>query len=327
MNHLALFNGIGGFQLAAHWMGWNNVAHVEIDDKCNQVVKKYFPKSKCYTDIKQFNGKKYNGTIDIISGGFPCQPFSVAGKRKGKEDDRNLWPEMFRVIREVHPTWVVGENVANLTNFLEFEQTILDLESEGYEVQPFIIPAAAVGAWHKRDRVWIVAHTDSKRLPDWNTIDSKREISNIKKRNQNNRKVNRLGSNTGQTISNTNKDIHTRELDDREYTKTPKGSEGKNKQQKGWSENRKWLRVESCTGSEVVSNTTTKRLERSNTEGAKSTGGWIMQPLERDWWATEPDVGRVADGVPGRVDRLKQLGNAIVPKIAYEIFKAIDNYD
>ncbi len=127
MNHLALFNGIGGFQLAAHWAGWNNVAHCEIDDKCNQVVKKHFPGSICHTDIKQFNAKEYAGTIDIISGGFPCQPFSVAGKQKGADDDRNLWPEMFRIIREVHPAWVVGENVANLTSFREFELTLHDL--------------------------------------------------------------------------------------------------------------------------------------------------------------------------------------------------------
>jgi len=101
MNHLALFNGIGGFQLAAQWVGWNNIAHVEIDDFCNKVVAYHFPKSKCHLDIKEFNAKEYAGKIDIISGGFPCQPYSSAGSRKGKEDDRHLWPEMLRTIREI----------------------------------------------------------------------------------------------------------------------------------------------------------------------------------------------------------------------------------
>ncbi len=150
MNHLSLFNGIGGFQLAAKWVGWKNIAHVEIDSFCNAVVAKHFPESICFEDIKDFTyeklKKRTSERVDIISGGFPCQPFSIAGKRRGKEDDRNFWPEMFRVIQEIHPAWVVGENVANLINFVEFEDALLDLESEGYEVQAFIIPAVSVGA-------------------------------------------------------------------------------------------------------------------------------------------------------------------------------------
>ena len=149
MKHLALFNGIGGFQLAASWMNWNNIAHVEIDEWCNSKIAKHFPDSKCYLDIKDFNGKEYEGKIDIITGGFPCQPFSVAGKQKGKGDDRHLWPEMLRVIREVRPPWIVGENVPGIIR-MELENICLALEGEGYEVQPFIIPSASIGAWDKR---------------------------------------------------------------------------------------------------------------------------------------------------------------------------------
>lgn len=157
--HLALFNGIGGFQLAASWMGWENVAHVEINPWCNEVVKQHFPESKCYTDIKQFDGTQYKGTIDIITGGFPCQPFSTAGSRKGNEDDRYLWPEMLRVIREIQPTYIVAENVygiINQGNGMVFETVCSQMEDAGYEVQPFIIPACAIGAQIRRDRVWFV---------------------------------------------------------------------------------------------------------------------------------------------------------------------------
>lgn len=159
MKHLALFNGIGGFQLAADWMGWENVVHVEINEWCNERIKQHFPGSKCYTDIKQFNGKEYAGTIDIITGGFPCQPFSTAGSRKGKEDDRYLWPEMLRVIKEIQPTYIVAENVYGIChqgNGLVFETVCSQMEDEGYEVQPIIVPACAIGAQIRRDRVWFI---------------------------------------------------------------------------------------------------------------------------------------------------------------------------
>lgn len=157
MKHLALFNGIGGFQLAAHWMGWENVAHVEIDEWCNRVAKKHFPNSICHTDIKQFDGTEYANRIDILTGGFPCQPFSTAGKQKGKDDDRYLWKEMLRVIRNVKPTYVVGENVAGIIQ-LELDTVLSDLEAQGYTTETFIIPACAKNAWHRRDRVWIVSY-------------------------------------------------------------------------------------------------------------------------------------------------------------------------
>lgn len=162
MTHASLFSGIGGFDLAAEWLGWENIFQVEIDPFCQKVLAKNFPNAKRYADIKQFRGTPYIGTVDVISGGFPCQPYSVAGQRRGSDDDRALWPEMLRVIREIQPTWVVGENVPGIIS-MEFESVCTDLESAGYAVQPFIVPACAVNALHRRDRVWIIAHFDSAR--------------------------------------------------------------------------------------------------------------------------------------------------------------------
>ena len=155
MKVLDLFSGIGGFSLAAKWAGYTTVAFCEIDPYCQKVLKKNFPEIPIFSDIKKLKRSDINGSIDIITGGFPCQPFSVAGRKKGTEDDRDLWPQMFRVIKEFKPTWVIGENVAHFVN-MAFQRTKIDLESEGYEVQPFIIPACSLGAPHRRDRVWIV---------------------------------------------------------------------------------------------------------------------------------------------------------------------------
>ena len=160
MRLLNLFDGIGGFALAAEWMGWENVGSVEIDPFCRQVLDYWFDYECTWTDIKAADFVRLRGRIDIITGGFPCQPFSNAGKQRGKDDDRYLWPEMLRAIREVRPRWVVGENVRGLlsnTGGMVFEQVCADMEALGYEVQPFVVPACAVDAPHRRDRVWIVA--------------------------------------------------------------------------------------------------------------------------------------------------------------------------
>lgn len=166
MKHLDLFSGIGGFAYAAQTVWGNEYENVGFCDNnkfCQQVLKKHWPNATIYGDIR--NLKLSIGSADLVTGGFPCQPFSNAGKREGKQDNRYLWPEMLRIIREVRPTWVVGENVAGLIGMAEFEIVCSDLETEGYEVQPFIIPACAVGAPHRRDRVWIVAHADNNSEP------------------------------------------------------------------------------------------------------------------------------------------------------------------
>jgi DNA (cytosine-5)-methyltransferase 1 len=165
MNHGALFNGIGGFQLAAEWMGWKNVMSCEIDNFCNKVTKFYWPNCIQHGDIRKTNFNIYRGWVDILTGGFPCQPYSLAGQRKGKDDERNLWPEMLRAIREIQPSWVVGENVYGLINWkggMVLKEIQTDLENEGFEVfPPVIIPACGKDAPHIRYRVWIVAHSNS----------------------------------------------------------------------------------------------------------------------------------------------------------------------
>jgi DNA (cytosine-5)-methyltransferase 1 len=170
MNHASLFSGIGGFDLAADWIGWNNIFHCEINPFCQRILNYYWPNAKTYTDIKQTDFTIWRGRIDILTGGFPCQPYSAAGKRLGKEDERHLWPEMLRAIREIKPRYIVGENVGGLLTWnggLVFEEVCADLENEGYEVQAFIIPACAKDAPHRRDRVWIIAHANGERLQRW----------------------------------------------------------------------------------------------------------------------------------------------------------------
>lgn len=156
----SLFSGIGGIDLAAEWAGMEVIWQCEIDPFCQQVLKKHWPGVRLYDDIREIG--RETARPDVVVGGFPCQPFSIAGERRGKADDRDLWPEMFRVIRELKPTWVIGENVANFAN-MALERTLSDLESEGYKTQTFIIPACAVNAEHRRDRVFIVAYDSSKR--------------------------------------------------------------------------------------------------------------------------------------------------------------------
>lgn len=197
MRHASLFSGIGGPEVAAAMMGWENAFHCEINPFGRAVLEYWFPNSKSYEDITKTDFREWRGKIDILTGGFPCQPFSYKGKRGGREDERYLWPEMLRVIDEVRPTWVVGENVAGITTMVEggvltpmgcdttlfgegdglhryelrqrftIERICRDLEGLGYSVQPVLIPAAAVGAPHQRDRVFILAHaSDTDRRDD-----------------------------------------------------------------------------------------------------------------------------------------------------------------
>jgi DNA (cytosine-5)-methyltransferase 1 len=168
MRVLDLFSGIGGFSLGLEAAGMKTVAFCEIDKYCRRVLEKRFPGVPIFEDIRQLTKQSLQEAgvmsdaepIDLICGGFPCQPFSVAGKQRGKDDDRYLWPEMLRVISEVRPNWVIGENVPGIIK-LALDNVLSDLEGIGYTCQPFTIPACAVNAPHKRDRVWIVAYSDS----------------------------------------------------------------------------------------------------------------------------------------------------------------------
>lgn len=169
MTHGSSFSGIGGFDLAAEWVGWQNLFNCEIDPFCQTILKHHFPDAEQFTDIRTADFARYKGRIDVFTGGFPCQPFSTAGKQKGTEDDRYLWPEMLGVIRVVQPRWVVGENVYGIVSWsdgLVFEQVCADLEAEGYEVQPYVLPACGVGAPHQRYRTWFVAHRADAGIED-----------------------------------------------------------------------------------------------------------------------------------------------------------------
>lgn len=186
INHASLFSGIGGWDLAAKWMGWNNVFQCEIDPFCREVLKYHFPKTILYDDIRRTDFKAHKGKIDVLTWSTPCQPFSLSGKRKGEDDDRHLWPEALRVIRETRPRWTIGENVNGIASMVQpigendverieietgqgmemgeirhrflLQSICEDLEAEGYDVQPVVIPACGVGAPHQRYRVWIIDH-------------------------------------------------------------------------------------------------------------------------------------------------------------------------
>ena len=186
--HGSLFSGIGGFDLAAEWMGWDNIFHCEWNTFGQQILQHYWPNAITYEDITKTNFSIHRGEIDILTGGFPCQPYSIAGKREGKEDERHLWPEMLRAIKEIAPSYVVAENVYGLVNWNDgvvFNEVQTDLENEGYEVQPYILPAASVNAPHKRDRVWFIAYSynnrKSRRTRE-NESESKKE--RLQERNQ-----------------------------------------------------------------------------------------------------------------------------------------------
>jgi len=273
--HLDLFSGIGGFALAAKWNGYRTVGFCDNEPYAQAVLKKHWPEVPCHKDIREVRGELYAG-VTLLTGGFPCQPFSVAGKQRGKDDNRYLWPEMLRVIQEAKPTWIIGENVAGIVN-LALDQVCADLEGQGYEVEPIIVPACAVDAPHRRDRVWIVGHS----------------------------KLN------GLTASKTSGGL----LDQSEEQR------GKVKE---WESS-----GASCTSSDVA-DTISERgcCWNSEREYAEDAGKSSRDSRDNSrgvaTWLPEPNVGRVAHGVPNRVAKLRGLGNAIVPQVAAEIIRCIN---
>ncbi len=319
MTHGALFNGIGGFQLAADWMGWENVMHCEIDDFCNKVVKKHFPNSIQHGDIKTTDFRIYRGRIDILTGGFPCQPYSTAGKRKGNEDDRHLWPEMLRAIREISPHWVVGENVRGLTNWnggMVFDQVQADLETEGYEVLPFLLPACSVDAPHRRDRIWIIAHTKGC-FGDLSIGPKERK-----------EEMDAYGNGTKRIVTNT----HGNDYGGEDRPDQNRCEAGQNKS-KGYQRQRFRDGLNGNDEKGLIAHTTqlTER-EQADKTFALSEGreAWVESGSSSSGWNEFPTQSPVCggdDGVPDWMDRLKSLGNAIVPQVALQIFKAIEQYE
>ncbi|WP_410523542.1 DNA cytosine methyltransferase [Phocaeicola coprocola] len=322
-------------------MGWRNVFHCEINEFGSAILKYWFPDSEHYGDITKTDFTRWRGKIDVLSGGFPCQPFSVAGRRKGTSDDRYLWPEMLRAIQEIRPAWIVGENVAGITSMVQSgqevtvagyrslfgetdTQTLLrqefvletvcgDLERAGYSVQPFVIPACAVGAPHRRDRIWFIAKENSPSASDtccqrcecrgnhWN----KRQVRDDFKRDipENQQKREKRKCWTGEN---------------EQAAADPKGEQSKRH------------RSEQSTDS-------AKKQREPGRSGSENDSRYTMRSWEN--FPTQSPVCRGDDGFPFNVDELsvsfpkwrtesiKAYGNAVVPPLVYRIFQGIENAD
>jgi len=361
MTHGSLFSGIGGFDLASEWMGWNNIFHCEWNEFGQRVLKHHFPKSISYGDITTTDFTIHRGQIDILTGGFPCQPYSQAGKRLGKEDDRHLWPEMLRAIREIQPRWVVGENVLGLVNWnggLVFDEVQADLENEGYVVQPYVLPACAVNAPHRRDRVWFVAYSESANATrGGESKHSERAgIAEIGGRLWNKP----CGNGNDENVTNTN---HTGTInamrDNGNGAENDKGRQGK-PQSKSWTD----CGYDSYTNGTGLQKTRSKqqatgvvkhgKLDTTiadpngiglSCEGRPTGMGWERLGINdaqdnRSGWENFPTQSPICqrnDGLPTELDGItfskwrqesvKAYGNAIVPQVAHQIFKAIEQYE
>ena len=374
MKILDLFSGLGGFSLGLERTGkYKTVAFCEMDKYCKLVLQKHWKGVKIYNDVKEITKERLEADgvelPEIITGGFPCQPFSVAGKQKGTSDDRHLWPEMFRIIQELKPRWVIGENVKgliNLENGMVFETVCANLEGEGYEVRAFNIPAAGVGAPHRRERIWIIASLENSRrtlrqgtfIGETNEDEIRKEDANQSERSSGSSEINVANANSDRSTergersnatqeSNGGRDIERRSEEDvgqgriretGERTENDVADSISGNVETG-RERQRGVRKESQgqgtssdapSSGETVANT--ESSHRNDNETIRGNGETSTQEIFGDgssisgksaWWDFEPNVGRVAHGIPGRVHRLKALGNSIVPKIAEEIGKAI----
>lgn len=327
MRHGSLFSGIGGFDLAAEWMGWENVFHCEWNEFGQKVLKYYWPKAITYNDITKTDFSIHRKSIDILTGGFPCQPYSTAGKRLGKEDERHLWPEMLRAIREIQPTWVVGENVLGLVNWnggLVFEEVQADLEAKGYEVQPYVLPAASVNAPHKRDRVWFVAYSNDKGR-DSGLRQVQGENGEISQRNNDAEPSDSSFQPNATNTSSFGFCKHgegQRLLFETLGASVRMGQENATYSLRNGYESRK---KGEC--SEERSQSNDKQFERCN---KFSRADFEMFPISAPICSGDDGISSKLDGITfpkWRNESIKAGGNAIVPQVVYQIFKAIDQYN
>jgi DNA (cytosine-5)-methyltransferase 1 len=291
LTHGSLFSGIGGFDLAAEWMGWQNLFHCEWNPFGQRVLKHYWPNAESFHDITKSNFTHYANRIDVLTGGFPCQPYSSAGKRLGKEDERHLWPEMLRVISKISPRFIVGENVRGISNWNDgvvFDEVCADLENLGYQVAPVIIPACGVNAPHRRERVWFVA----------------KRISANPNRNgchQCHGEYEEQSSEGGQHAQ-----CNTYEVCSNAANANSNGLQG-------------WINKEkSQTPNEQI-------ITRNAQRDTRQT--WDNFPTQSPIFGRNDGVPNGLDGIAfskWRNESVKAYGNAIVPQVAYQIFKAIE---
>ncbi len=348
MRHASLFSGIGGFDLAAEWMGWQNVLQCENDTFCRKNLRYHFPNAKLYGDIRSLDGTQWRGKIDILTGGFPCQPFSSAGRKRGKADNRFLWPEMLRIICEARPTWIVAENVAGLINMAQFDceppvddegcaigdigdthhrsgpgilkEILVALKAEGYDVQPVIIPACALGAQHRRDRIWFIAYSES--------AERERDMGRTRRRGR--------PADSGSIDA---ADSNSRRQQRARLAVQPTGDDAEQ------------AHTDAPRACEDADHAERKGLEghAGDGAGAQRRPEQTRSGIAADWREPWPDVAtrlcRMVDGIPAGLDAetfhrfngkegmptyagwrresIKAYGNAIVPQIAYQIFQSI----
>ena len=334
--HASLFSGIGGFDLAADWMGWDNLFHCEWNPFGQRVLKHHFPKSISYNDITKTDFTIHEGSVDILTGGFPCQPYSTAGKRLGKADERHLFPHMLRCIKEVKPRWVIGENVRGLVNWnggLVFNEVYDDLEREGYEVQSFLIPAAGVNAPHQRYRIWFVAYSKDVRYESSKTSN---EWEKYIQKDRNG--IRTIPKSNGEIwdVTNSNSRGLERTITEGWNSKYVKRENGSFTQEPNVT-NSSSVRLEQCSNKGEV------RGEKTNAEGERGQSSFATETISGKYkpnWDNFPTKSPICggdDGIPRELDSItfskwrnesiKAYGNAIVPQIAYQIFKAIEEFE
>mgnify|MGYP003652207421 CR=1 FL=1 len=303
MRHVDLCSGIGGFSLGFEWAGLSKpVLFCDVEPWCRDVLSKHWPDVPVASDVKELANDPDRNVpdCDILTAGYPCQPFSVAGKQKGTEDDRHIWPYILRIVAQKRPTWCVFENVHGHVA-LGLDQVLFDLESEGYTSRTFVVPACGVDAPHRRDRLWIVAHSNSDSQSDV-TEHGKQRQGQLGKSD-----VADADSNDGRHISSTKSSERETRLEHRrggdgQPVRETKQNVADADSQRGRLRNTEWQNAEDAG-----------QPSGNQRDNARGVG----------FWDVEPSVGRVAHGIPRRVDRLRGLGNAIVPQIAQRIGETI----
>jgi DNA (cytosine-5)-methyltransferase 1 len=302
MNHIDLFSGIGGFALAAHWAGFQTEVFCERDEFCQKVLHKHWPAAPIVDDIFRFDGTRHAGAT-LLTGGFPCQPYSCAGKKMGNEDDRALWPEMFRVIIECRPHWVVAENVLGIVD-MALDGVLSDLEEEGYEVGTLVIPACAVNAPHRRDRVWIVAHHARQNDWEYHGEPGKRQIQ-------------QSGISHGENVVANPKSVGS----ESPRTEKPE-SQGAERADGGRT-------FVANPDSQPKNRPAIARRQCRRGQLEPGLGGMAHGlPGRMDGhFDEEPNIPRIATGIPDRAARLRALGNSIVPQVAYQIISNISKLE